>query len=85
MKSQEDHGYILDFGIPDISGFLPLAETRGLKSEDTILHPGVLFDVTITKVSENGRACTVSTDHNKFISSYVRLRSALLHKLATHF
>lgn len=71
MKSQEDHGYILDFGIPDISGFLPFNEKKGPKNEDTKLHVGVLLDVTVTKVSGNGRTCTVSADHATFTSSYV--------------
>ena len=73
MKSQEDHGHILDFGIPDILGFLPFNERKNLKNEDTKLHVGVLLDVTVTKVSGNGRTCTVSADHATFISSYVCL------------
>ena len=73
MKSQEDHGYILDFGIPDMAGFLPFSERKGLENEDTKLHVGVLLDVTITKVSGNGRTCTVSADHTTFTSSYVCL------------
>lgn len=71
MKSQEDHGYILDFGIPDISGFLPFNERNEPKNEDSKLHVGVLLDVTVTKVSGNGRTCTVSGDHTTFTSSYV--------------
>ena len=81
MKSQEDHGYILDFGIPDISGFLPFnkIERKDPKNEDTKFHVGVLLDVTVTKVSGNGRTCTVSADHATFTSSYVCLHSASLH------
>lgn len=82
MKSQEDHGYILDFGIPDISGFLPFNEG---KDEDTKLHVGVLLDVTITKVSGNGRTCTVSADQATFTSSYVCLHIPSLHLSASHF
>ena len=86
MKSQEDHGYILDFGISDISGFLPFSESRleDLKNEDTKLHVGVLLDVTIVKIAGNGRTCTVSADRATFTSSYVCLRSPLLY-LSAHF
>ena len=82
MKSQEDHGYILDFGIPDISGFLPYNDP---KNEDAKLHVGVLLDVTVTKVSGNGRTCTVSADHATFTSSYVCLHFSSLHLSAAHF
>ena len=85
MKSQEDHGYILDFGIPDISGFLPFNEGKDPQNEDTKLHVGVLLDVTVTKVSGNGRTCTVSADHTTFASSYVCLHFSSLHLSATHF
>jgi rRNA biogenesis protein RRP5 len=82
VKSQEDHGYILDLGIPDISGFLPFNER---KNEDTKLHIGVLLNVTITKVSENGRTCTLSADHATFTSSYVCPRSTSRQLSAAHF
>ena len=79
MKSQEDHGYILDFGIPDMSGFLPFNQGKDLQNEDTKLHVGVLLNVTITKVSGNGRTCTVSVDHTTFTASYVCLHFVSLH------
>ena len=85
MKSQEDHGYILDLGIPDISGFLPFNEKKDSKNEDTKLHVGVLLDVTVIKVSANGRTCTVSADHATFTSSYVCFHFASLHLSAAHF
>lgn len=85
MKSQEDHGYILDFGIPDISGFLPFNERKDPKNENTKLHVGVLLDVTVTKVSGNGRTCTVSADHATFTSSYVCLHFAPLHLSPAYF
>ena len=84
MKSQEDHGYILDFGIPDISGFLPFNGRKDPKDEDS-KHVGVLLDVTITKVSGNGRTCTVSGDHTTFTSSYVCLQFSSLYLSAAHF
>ena len=86
MKSREDHGYILDFGIPDISGFLPFNERKDLKNEDAKLHVGVLLDVTVTKVSGNGRTCSVSADHATFTFSYVclHLHRFIYHLLTSH-
>ncbi|KAF8973590.1 hypothetical protein BDZ97DRAFT_1751613 [Flammula alnicola] len=72
VKSREDHGYILDFGIPDVSGFLSFkAANQSRQTEDTKLHVGALIDVTTTKVSANGRTCTVSVDHTTFATSYL--------------
>jgi hypothetical protein len=61
IQSVEDHGYILDLGITEASGFLPL--------EDALLHApkrqlmsGMLIDVCVVKASKNGRTFTCSLD-----------------------
>ncbi|KAF8913041.1 hypothetical protein CPB84DRAFT_1760205 [Gymnopilus junonius] len=72
IKSREDHGYILDFGIPEVSGFLPLADARAVgRNQQLRLHIGGLLDVTIVKMSANGRTCTVSADPAKFSTSFL--------------
>ena len=73
VKSREDHGYILDLGIPDVSGFLSFKDADPLhQNRDIKLPIGALLDVTTTKVSANGRTCTVSGDSSLFVKSAVR-------------
>ncbi|CDO73457.1 hypothetical protein BN946_scf185013.g92 [Trametes cinnabarina] len=63
IKSVEDHGYILDLGIPDVSGFLSFKDAqKGPFDTEKKLHVGRLLDVTVTKMSGNGRTCNVSVD-----------------------
>ncbi|KAI0801037.1 hypothetical protein C8Q74DRAFT_1239986 [Fomes fomentarius] len=63
VKSVEDHGYILDLGIPDVSGFLSFKDAqKGPFDCEQKLHVGRLLDVTISKLSGNGRTCNVSVD-----------------------
>jgi len=69
VKSREDHGYTLDLGIPDVSGFLPFKELEG----ETGPHVGALVDITVLNTTANGRICTVSADPAKFATSYVGL------------
>jgi len=69
VKSREDHGYTLDLGIRDVSGFLPFKELEG----EIGLHVGALVDSTVVKTTANGRICTVSADSARFATSYVGL------------
>ncbi|KAI0361371.1 hypothetical protein OH77DRAFT_1468895 [Trametes cingulata] len=63
VKSIEDHGYILDLGVPDVSGFLSFKDAqKGPFDSDKKLHIGRLLDVAVTKMSGNGRTCNVSVD-----------------------
>lgn len=63
MKSVEDHGYILDIGIPDVSGFLSFKDAqKGPFDTDRKFHVGRLLDVTVSKMAGNGRTCNVSVD-----------------------
>ena len=74
VKSREDHGYILEIGISDVSGFLSFKDADPLQqNRDVKLPTGALFDVTITKVSANGRICTLSRDSTLFVKSAVSI------------
>ncbi|KAK7468703.1 rRNA biogenesis protein rrp5 [Stygiomarasmius scandens] len=66
IKSIEDHGYLLELGIPDVSGFLSFKDA---KQEDEKLRVGQLVDATVTTLSKNGRTCNVSVDSSVFSSS----------------
>ncbi|RPD57053.1 U3 snoRNP-associated protein Rrp5 [Lentinus tigrinus ALCF2SS1-6] len=70
VKSVEDHGYILDLGIPDVSGFLSFKDAqKGPFKSDKKLHVGRLLDVAVSKMSGNGRTCTVSVDTKSVASA----------------
>ncbi|KAF9527766.1 hypothetical protein CPB83DRAFT_376457 [Crepidotus variabilis] len=72
IKSREDHGYIMDFGIQEVSGFLSFKDaSRGGAVDGTRLYTSSILDVIITKVSANGRTCAVSTDPSSFTSSHL--------------
>ena len=72
MRSIEDHGYTLDFGISETSGFLPFNNEESMSGEPLVkLHVGQVLDVTVTKTSSNGRICTVVADPRKFSTSSV--------------
>lgn len=62
ITTTEDHGYTLDFGIPDVSGFLSFKDSK--KWEDQRhkkkLKAGILVDTIVKKMEENGRMCTVT-------------------------
>ncbi|KAH9937237.1 U3 snoRNP-associated protein Rrp5 [Fomitopsis serialis] len=63
IKSKEDHGYILDLGVSDGSGFLSFKDaSKGPFDEPEDLHIGRLLDVTVTKMSGNGRTCNVTAN-----------------------
>ncbi|KAK0208872.1 hypothetical protein DFS33DRAFT_480538 [Desarmillaria ectypa] len=68
VRSIEDHGYQLSFGVPDMTGILTFKDTKGL-SDDQSLIVGQLVDVTVQKQSSNGRTCHVTNDPDLFSSS----------------
>ena len=74
VASIEDHGYILDFGIPDVSGFLSFKDAKkellGRKTSRK-LRVGMLLDTYVKKTEENGRMCAVGVGE-KTASSEVR-------------
>ena len=69
VKSVEDHGYILDTGIPDVSGFLSFKETD--KITEVKYRVGQLVDVHVMKLSTNRRTCNFTIDPNCLISHSV--------------
>ena len=72
VNSAEDHGYILDLGIPKVSGFLPLKDAEnGPFDPKGKLHVGQLLNVSVVAPSSNGRTCTVTVDEDTFTSSSV--------------
>ncbi|KAI0931812.1 hypothetical protein AcW2_000609 [Taiwanofungus camphoratus] len=72
VKSIEDHGYILDLGLPDVSGFLSFKDTKKCNFDTTNkLYVGQLVDVCVSKMSGNGRTCTVSVDPKSYIKASV--------------
>ena len=81
VKSIEDHGYILDTGIPDTSGFLSFKETR--KIAEVRYRVGQLVDVYVTKLSSNQRTCNLGVDPKKIVSNSVSDPSTILSCLLT--
>ncbi|KAF7339630.1 rRNA biogenesis protein RRP5 [Mycena sanguinolenta] len=70
VKSVEDHGYILDLGVPEISGFLSFKDAKkGPFDTKAKLSVGRLLDVAVASVSANGRTCNVSVDVETFSGS----------------
>ncbi|KAI0080360.1 U3 snoRNP-associated protein Rrp5 [Panus rudis PR-1116 ss-1] len=63
VKSVEDHGYILNTGIPNVSGFLSFKEAeKNPQYQGRKLPIGALLEVSVSKMSNNGRTCTVSVE-----------------------
>lgn len=85
VRSVEDTGYILDFGIATnvdesdkstLTSFLPFKGLKPLrKSGDVPPHAttaGGVISARITKLAENGRTCTVSVSPNEIRSAQVQ-------------
>ncbi|KAF9015563.1 U3 snoRNP-associated protein Rrp5 [Cyathus striatus] len=68
VKSLEDHGYILDMGVQDTSGFLSFKDP-GISSYKRNLSVGQLVNATISQGTSNGRTYNVSVDPTTFASS----------------
>lgn len=74
VKSIEDHGYILDIGLSDVSGFMSFKDAKkGPFESESKLHIGRLVDATVVKMSGNGRTCNLSPDASLFTSSAVSI------------
>ncbi|TFK77280.1 hypothetical protein BDN72DRAFT_784291 [Pluteus cervinus] len=61
VKSTEDHGYILDTGVPEVSAFLSFKDAK--TREKSKIHTGQILDVTVTKVAAKGRTCHLTLDN----------------------
>ncbi|KAG8985781.1 rRNA biogenesis protein rrp5 [Tulasnella sp. JGI-2019a] len=62
VQTIEDHGYIIDFGIAGISGFLSFKEAQKGPFEATKLPVGIVLQCSVLTMSGNGRTCNVSVD-----------------------
>ena len=69
VKSVEDHGYILDTGILDVSGFLSFKETG--KITEVKYRVGQVVDVYVLKLSSNRKTCSFGVAPKKLIASSV--------------
>ncbi|GJE87565.1 U3 snoRNP-associated protein Rrp5 [Phanerochaete sordida] len=70
VKSVEDHGYILDMGVPEISGFLSFKDAKQSPHiGERRLTVGHLLDVCVTKLSSNGRTCNVTVNPESVAST----------------
>ncbi|KAI0830546.1 U3 snoRNP-associated protein Rrp5 [Trametes gibbosa] len=92
VKSVEDHGYILDLGISEVTGFLSFKDAqKGPFDGEKKLQVGRLLDVIVSKLSGNGRTCNVSVDPQTLRSVSLAevnsvnsvLPGALVHSLVT--
>lgn len=79
VKSIEDHGYILNLGIPEISGFLSFKDAKKSLHSSSSLLVGSIVDVSISKVSSNGRTCNVTISPSSLRASYVCSPISLFH------
>jgi rRNA biogenesis protein RRP5 len=71
VKSIEDHGYILNLGTPEVSGFLSFKDAKKSLQSSSNLPVGGIIDVSISKVSSNGRTCNVTTAPSSIRASHV--------------
>ncbi|KAI8379895.1 hypothetical protein EDC96DRAFT_473229 [Choanephora cucurbitarum] len=72
VKSVEDHGYILDLGVKDLAGFLPLKEAKSYVQKynrDEELVRGQYVECAIEKV--DGRTAHVTIDREKVGHAFV--------------
>jgi rRNA biogenesis protein RRP5 len=72
VKSIEDHGYILNLGLPEVSGFLSFKDAKkSLQSSSSLPPVGSIVDISISKVSGNGRTCNVTMSPSSIRVSHV--------------
>ncbi|KAI6047791.1 hypothetical protein EDC04DRAFT_2555890 [Pisolithus marmoratus] len=70
VQSIEDHGYILDLGISGVSGFLSFKDAHKEDSDER-LRIGCLVDISVLRLSSNGRTCNVTTDSKILVATSV--------------
>ncbi|KAI8058951.1 uncharacterized protein B0P05DRAFT_559162 [Gilbertella persicaria] len=89
VKSVEDHGYILDLGVKDLAGFLPLKESKSYIQKfnrEEELAVGQYVECAVQKVA--GRTVNVTIDRTKVGCAFVedpfsRITSVLPGQLVT--
>ena len=67
----EDHGYILDFGISDVSGFLPFKDAKKGPWGKKKLSVGFLVQTYIRSMTPNGKVCTVTIEESTLSAAKV--------------
>ena len=78
MKSIEDHGYILDLGVSEVSGFLTFKDVEAASSVAVgTLRIGSVYTVGVTKMASNGRSCNVTLVARTVKTASVRILLAL--------
>lgn len=75
MRSVEDHGYVLNLGLPSLTSFVSFKEAK--KLQPTRLQIGQLVSCRVKEMGENGRTCTVTVGRAEVTGSTVRLRRSL--------
>src|SRR6266404_1161593 len=71
VKSVEDHGYILNLGVPEVSAFLSFKDAKKALESSERLSVGAVVDVSILKMSSNGRTCNVMIAPSTIKASHV--------------
>lgn len=73
MQSIEDHGYVLDLGVPDVPGFLSFKDVKKHRPNDTTqFHIGRLLNVSVSEDAAKGRTCKVTLDPRIYTTTLVR-------------
>ncbi|KAL4266621.1 rRNA biogenesis protein rrp5 [Pleurotus pulmonarius] len=63
VQSVEDHGYVLDLGVPDVPGFLSFKDVqKHCPNNTTQFHIGRLLNVSVAEDAAKGRTCKVTVD-----------------------
>ncbi|KAI0066486.1 nucleic acid-binding protein [Artomyces pyxidatus] len=60
VASVEDHGYIMNLGVSGVSGFLSFKDAKAIIEGPSKLPVGQIIDVSVSKMSSNGRTCNVT-------------------------
>jgi len=71
VKSVEDHGYVLDFGVNDISGFLSFKDAKKGPWGKKSLSIGYLLQTCVRSMSSNGKVCTVTIEESHISAAKV--------------
>ncbi|KAL5519222.1 RRP5 [Sanghuangporus vaninii] len=67
VKAVEDHGYVLDIGLPGISGFL--RHKKDGEPQKSRMRIGSLVNVVTERFGEDGRTCLFTENENEFKAS----------------
>ncbi|KAG7581622.1 S1 domain [Arabidopsis suecica] len=59
VKSVEDHGYILHFGLPSISGFIEISNDG---NQESVMKTGQLIQGVVTKIDRDRKVVHLSSD-----------------------